>query len=168
MGTLVPLRFERFWKDPKLNDITVRILGKPAALLPDAQRQQSKRRRVNDSAETKHVVPCCKVMLAAGSEYFRTWLSSDLEDGANDFFLVVEEGESDAALAVVQTMYTGIPEGVSAAKLVTMWKIADQLQATSATIYIEALCSVELDWETALMVRGRMELIDRLHMFFFS
>ena len=93
------------------------------------------------------------MVVAAHSAYFKTRLLSDLEEGAKELPLVVEVGEADAALAVIQTMYTGIPEGVTPAQLVTMWKIADRLQATSAAMCVEALCAKELDWETATMVR---------------
>ena len=110
---------------------------------------------MDTSDEAKHVVLGCKMVLAASSEYFRARLLSDLEDGAKEFSLVVEEGEADAALAVIQTMYTGIPEGLSASELVTMWKVADRLQATSAAIYTKTLCEMELDLDTVMMVRGK-------------
>ena len=152
--THAPLRLDSLWQDPKLNDITVRIIEKSAPLARDEEVQPSKKTRSDGCEEAKHVVPCSKVVLAGGSEYFKARLLSELEDGSKDFPLVVEDGEADAALAVLQTMYTGISEGTTAAKLVTMWKNADRLQATSAAMCIEALSTMDLDWDTAMMVRA--------------
>ena len=77
-------------------------------------RSQKKKARITAAhEEPKHRIPCSKVVLAAHSAYFKARLLSELEDGAEEFSLVVDEGEADAALAVIQTMYTGIPEGIA-------------------------------------------------------
>jgi hypothetical protein len=145
------------WQEQKLTDITVLIIEK-GLREQDPEVQPHKKARPNSKAkpsergEAKHSIPCSKAVLAAQAEYFMTRLLSELDDGAKDVSLVVEEGEADAALAVIQAMYTGIADDVTAAQLVTMWKIADRLQANVAAMCVDELCSKGLDWDTALMV----------------
>jgi hypothetical protein len=139
------------WQEQRLTDVTVLIIEK-GLREQDPEVQPNKKARPTDREEAKHSIPCSKVVLAAQSEYFRTRLLSELDADAKELSLVVEEGEAEAALAVIQAMYTGIADDVLPAKLVTMWKIADRLQATIAAMCVDALCSMELDWDTALVV----------------
>ena len=168
MGTPDPCGLKACWQEPKLSDISVHIIESPTPLLRNNRVQPRKKARKSARQEAEHVIPCSKAVLASHSEYFRTRLLSEMEAGATEFPLLVEDGEADAALAVIQTMYTGIPEDVTAAKLVTMWRIADRLQATSAALCVKALCGMDLDWDTSLMVRSKSQrstasAISRIH-----
>jgi hypothetical protein len=146
------------WQEQRLSDVTVLIIERGLrAQNPEVQPQKrtrtQKARLSAERQEAKHIVPCSKAVLAAQAEYFRTQLLSELDDVAKDVSLVVEEGEADAALAVIQAMHIGIADDVPTAELVTMWKIADRLQAAAAaTLCVEALCAKGLDWEAALLV----------------
>jgi hypothetical protein len=152
------LGLEECWQQPKLSDITVLIIERGEALLEQAVDPKDKV-GPSDFEEAKHVVPCSRVILATKANYFGTLLLSDMYEGGGAVSLVVGEGEADSALAVLQTMYTErIAQDVTAAELVTMWKIADRLQATFAFLYVKALCAVELDWDTAVMVRRQRSL----------
>jgi hypothetical protein len=145
------------WQEPRLSDCKVLVIEKSLqAQNPEVQpKKKAKKQRARQSAkhaEAKHTIPCSKAVLAAQAEYFRARLLSDLDDGAEEVSLVVEEGEADAALAVIQAMYIGMADDVPLAELVTMWKIADRLQAaTTAALCVEALCATrEWDWDAAL------------------
>jgi hypothetical protein len=151
------------WQESRLSDITLHIIEKgfeeQHTELPPHKKARLQDARVSERAlsereKAEHILPCSKTLLAGQSEYFRTQLLSDLGDGgSNELSLVVEEGEADAALAVIKAMYMGIGDGVSTAELVTMWKIADRLQAANTcAMCVEALCAKDLDWDTALMV----------------
>ena len=155
MGPPEPSGLKACWQEPKLSDITVRIIERPMpSLCKNSEEPGVKADATSGRHEVKYDIPCSKAVLAAHSEYFRGRLLSDLEHGATEFPLFVEEGEADAGLAVVKIMYTGLLEDVTAAELVTMWKIADRLQATSAALCVKALCAMDLDWDTCMMVRS--------------
>lgn len=142
------------WQEPKLSDIRVFIIESSAAVsFQSVEEEPNKQEQTSGGEEAKHVVHYSKVLLAAHSDYFRARLLSGLEDGAQDFPLIVEEGEADAALSVIRSMYTGSFGDATTADLVVMWKVADRLQASSAALCVKALCAMDLDWETAIMVR---------------
>jgi hypothetical protein len=147
------------WQKQKLSDISVLIFEKGSRRKdPDEVQPKQQESRLSGREEAKHIVLCSKAVLAAQAEYFRTRLLSDLDDGAGDVSIIVEEGEADAALAVIQSMYTGIADDVPTAELVTMWKIADMLQAAStAAMCVEALCAKGWDWDAALLVSREQE-----------
>jgi hypothetical protein len=154
------------WQEQKLSDITVLIIerglrAQNSQVQPKKKAKKQKATLSAEHAEAKHTIPCSKAVLAAQAEYFRARLLSDLDDGAKEVSLVVEEGEADAALAVIQAMYTGIADDVHTAELVTMWKIADRLQAsTTAALCMEALCAKDWDWDTALLVSEQRLKVD--------
>jgi hypothetical protein len=151
------LGLEACWQQPKLSDITVRIIEQSGRLEHDAGAKLENETR--DHQEAKHAVPCSKAVLAANSAYFSTHLLSDMYDGGSAVSLVVGEGEADSALAVLRAMYTQrMAQDVTAAELVTMWKIADHLQATPASLCLLSLRTIALDWDAAVMVsRSRAE-----------
>jgi hypothetical protein len=153
---LTLLGLKACWQEQKLSDVTLLIIeeGLREEDPEEVQPNQQESRLTSGRDKAKHIVPCSKAVLAAQAEYFRTRLLSDLDDGAEDVSIIVEEGEADAALAVIQSMYTGIADDVPTAELVTMWKIADRLQAAStAALCVEALCAKDWDWDAALLVR---------------
>ena len=153
----VPLRFDSCWQSQKLNDIQVQIIeenlgdslisGRPAKKQCQSPREASQAITVT--------IPCSKALLSAGSEYFRTRLLSELEDGATTFPLLVGVGEADAAVAVIKSMYEGLPGDATVAQLVLMYKSADRLQATSMGLIAEALLQLPVTawtWEDVIMV----------------
>jgi hypothetical protein len=148
------------WQERRLSDVTLLIIEKICPEEdPEVQPNKKARRqetRLSEREGAKHIIPSSKTLLAGQAEYFRTQLLSDLDDGAtSDMSLIVDEGEADAALAVIKAMYMGIADDVPTAELVAMWKIADRLQApTTAAMCVEALCTKDLDWNTALLVSG--------------
>jgi hypothetical protein len=142
---------ESFWQNPKFNDVDVLVIEK-GSREQDLELQASKRARCSEREEAKHIrVGCAKFILAARSAYFKTLLESDMYTGDKELLLVVEEGEADAALAVIKAMY-GIADDVTAAQFVTMWKIADRLQADIADLCVKALRAKDMEWDTALSV----------------
>jgi ribosomal protein S25 len=141
--------FKACWQERRLSDITVLIIEKgfreqdpEVQLNKKAKKEEA---RLGKREVAKHIIPCSKTLLAGQAEYFRTQLLSDLDDGGTgDVSLVVEEGEADAALAVLKALYMGIADDLPTAELVTMWRIADRLQAANtAAMCVEALCAKE-------------------------
>ena len=85
--------------------------------------------------------------------YFRTRLLSDMEtDNPSELVLTVDPGEVDAAVAVIGAMYDKVPEVLTACQLVSVWKLADHLQAHNTDLWVQKLIAMEMDWETALLV----------------
>ena len=119
---------------------------------PKQEQQQQKLQQAKEL-----LLPCSSAILAAGSEYFHTRLLSELEqEGRIELTLVVGPDEADIASAVIQSLYTGLPPDASVKQLLRIFIMADQLQATSADLCVEALQQLPLDawsWEDVIEVR---------------
>jgi hypothetical protein len=155
----VPFHFEDCWQSSKFSDIEVQILEEK----PDGAGETSRPGKrhcmragsTNARQALKFTLPCSKALLSGGSEYFKTRLLSDLEEGATVFPLVVGDGEAEAAMAVIKSMYKGIPEDATIPQLVLMYKLADRLQATSIGLIAEVLVQLPAEawsWEDVIMV----------------
>jgi hypothetical protein len=159
LGKQVPFHFENCWLDPKLSDVEVRILEEKLQGSGESSRPGKRQRACAGSTTAnqavRYTVPCSKGILSGASEYFRTRLLSELEEGATVLPLVVGEGEAEAALAVIKSMYQGLPEDATVSQLVSMYKLADRLQATSMGMIADALVQLPAEawrWQDVLMV----------------
>jgi hypothetical protein len=157
--TQVPLRLENCWQASKLSDIEVQIIEEEPEQGGETSRpgkRQCTRADSNNATQAlKFTIPCSKALLSAASEYFRTRLLSELEEGATVFPLVVGHGEAEAAMAVIKSIYEGLPEDATVPQLVLMYKLADRLQATSTGLIAEALVQLPAEawsWEDIIMV----------------
>jgi hypothetical protein len=163
MGNMqVPINLKELWQVPKLSDIELQIFEEEPE--PDFDTVSSEKQCTCEGSNTKSkqvlrfTLPCSKVLLSGGSEYFKTRLLSDLEEGATVFPLVVGDGEAEAAMAVIRSMYEGLPEDATVTQLLLMYKLADRLQATSMRVIAEALVKLPAEawsWEDVIMVGFR-------------
>ena len=174
-STAATLQLRAYWQDPLFSDITVNIIeetdtnnrpcttsdpGSQQGISQEELTRTRKKARITQAVPApKYSVRSTKLLLASASEYFKAELSSYTEEEAPSINFVVEPGQADAAHAVLEAFYKGIPSDATPAQLIAMWQVADRIQASNAHLYIESLCKVPLDWATVLMVRWCLKLM---------
>jgi hypothetical protein len=167
-STAATLQLRTCWQDPLFSDITVKIIEEeessntascttsdPASQNTneeDLGRKKKRLRITQTPAVPKYSVHTTKLLLACASEYFKAELTSFVNKEAPEIAIVVEQGQADAAYAVLEAFYKGVPQDATPAQLIAMWQVADRIQANNAHLYIESLCKMALDWDTVLLV----------------
>ena len=138
--------FSKFWENETFNDVTITISerdeGRDPFLPPPAKKTMTRA-----EVSVFYELPASRALLSSSSEYFLTRFSSKLEEGAAHFPLVVGPGEAEPTYEVIKAIYKGLPEGLTAAKLVEMSKAADRLQSPIALDCVNALAKLPIkDW----------------------